>query len=304
MAKVVRYLNIQQKEFCKTLTGLCERKPSWQVWTDFLECSAISIANCTDQSGEIHDKREQQYLRILHGYPEKERYGLASLMGYVIDALEENPEQDFLGDMYMALELNSHWHGQFFTPYHVSQLLAKVSISKGDETLRRRGWICVNDPACGAGSLLIAARNACLSEGIGYRQVLYTAQDVDRIVALMCYIQLSLLGCAGYVVVGDSLLHPLTTMGNTLIPIPSEHHEIWYTPLYCDEVWQGRIRWAMLDQILQGTCSRQVPANNSVRLVTAQPTKRIKSEPEPTPENLIEQQSELLADQSGQLRIF
>ena len=302
MAKAARYLNTQQKEFCKTLTGLCERKASWQVWTDFLECSAISIANCTDQSGEIHDKRERQYLEIIHRYKERERYSLASLLGYVEESLEENPEQDFLGDVYMALELNSHWHGQFFTPYHLSHFMAKVSISKDDPALRERGWICVNDPACGAGCLLIAARNVCLSEGIGYQRVLFTAQDVDRIVALMCYIQLSLLGCAGYVVVGDSLLHPLTTMGNTLIPIASPHHEIWFTPMYFDAVWQGRIQCAMLSQLLRESfCRKTVPAVAGTQ--NLRPVRLPVAESVPLPDSATDNKAELLADQSGQRRI-
>ena len=304
MEKAARYLNTQQKEFHKTITGLCERKAVWQVWSDFLECSAIAISNCLDRSGEIHDKREGQYLRIIRGYKEQEQLGLCRLLGYVRDALEENPEQDFLGDMYMALNLNSHWHGQFFTPYHVSHFMARVTISKDDETLRERGWIGLNDPACGAGSLLIAARNVCLAEGIGYRQVLFTAQDVDRVVALMCYIQLSLLGCAGYVVVGDSLLHPVASMGSTLLPAFSPQHEVWFTPMFYDEVWQGRIQCAWLSLLLREAFDRETLPKVATKTEGTNAENSVTAQDVSVPKNEDENNSELLADQNGQLRMF
>ncbi len=44
---------------------------------------------------------------------------LAKCFAIVVEALERNPEQDFLGELYMELELGNHWKGQFFTPYCV-----------------------------------------------------------------------------------------------------------------------------------------------------------------------------------------
>ena len=42
------------------------------------------------------------------------------------------------------------------------------------------------------------------------KHLLIVAQDIDETVALMCYIQLSLFGVAGYVTVGNSLTEPMT----------------------------------------------------------------------------------------------
>lgn len=36
---------------------------------------------------------------------------------------------DVLGEVYMELELGNKWKGQFFTPYHVSQAMASVTLS-------------------------------------------------------------------------------------------------------------------------------------------------------------------------------
>ena len=42
-----------------------------------------------------------------------------------------------------------------------------------------------------------------------HSQVLYVGQDIDKVVAQMAYIQLSLNGLYGYVCVGDSLCNPI-----------------------------------------------------------------------------------------------
>ena len=52
----------------------------------------------------------------------------------------------------------------------------------------------------------------------------------------MCYIQLSLLGCAGYVVIGNSITEPMT--GNVLFG--EESSRCWYTPMFFCDVWNTR----------------------------------------------------------------
>lgn len=79
---------------------------------------------------------------------------------------------------------------------------------------------------------------------LGPADALYVAQDIDRTAALMCYLQLSLLGCAGYVVVGDSLLHPTVGPGGTpLLISPTPEQEVWLMPALYSEVWAARIQW-------------------------------------------------------------
>jgi len=59
--------------------------------------------------------------------------------------------------------------------------------------------------------------------------LLVVAQDIDETVALMCYIQLSLLGVAGYVKVGNSLTEPMTDN--------DDKENYWFTPMYFSNVW-------------------------------------------------------------------
>ena len=62
--------------------------------------------------------------------------------------------------------------------------------------------------------------------------VLVVAQDIDFTVAAMCYIQLSLLGVAGYVKVGNSLTEPITGDDNI--------ENYWFTPMYFSDIWHTR----------------------------------------------------------------
>lgn len=64
--------------------------------------------------------------------------------------------------------------------------------------------------------------------GAYQKHVLFVAQDIDRTAAMMCYIQMSLLGCPAVVVIGDSLTRPF----------PNSDNEAWYTPFYYLNQWR------------------------------------------------------------------
>lgn len=242
--KTVHFRKRSQAEFARQFTNLCNTKSSWEVWADFVTMSALSIVNALERQGETHDKREKEYLGIINRYTKTEQQVFPTLLAKLVEALEEDPEQDFLGEMFMALELGSHWKGQFFTPYTVCQLMAAMTIDDRVKQIQECGWAGIHDPCCGAGALLIAARNEMVKRGLGPRQALYVAQDIDRTAALMCYLQLSLLGCAGYVVVGDALMQPpVSPTGSPLLITPAEGQEVWLMPAFYDEVWVYRVQF-------------------------------------------------------------
>lgn len=244
MARTVRFRKESQTEFSKVFSRMCQTRSSWEVWADFVAMAAITISNAFDREESTHDDREQQYIRTIKRYTKAEQEGFPKLFALMVEALESEPDQDFLGEMFMGLELGNHWKGQFFTPYNVCRMMAEMQIDGIEERVERQGWVGISDPCCGAGALLIAARNVMVRQHIGPAGALYVAQDVDRTAALMCYIQLSLLGCAGYVVVADSLLNPVVGPGHSpllLTPMPGQ--EIWITPALYMEPWPTRIQW-------------------------------------------------------------
>ncbi len=227
----------EEKEFITLFEQLCRSRSNWQVWSDLINVFACSISNSLDRVPEHFETREKEYEDCIQRLGSVEI--AAKLFSMVILALERNPEQDFLGKLYMKLKLGSHWKGQFFTPYNVSKAMAEMIIGDPLDELKNKEFISICDPTCGAGSMLIAAAN-CLKSKLECWQnlVLLIGQDIDRVVGLMCYVQLSLLGCAGYVRIGDSLLKPLT--GNELFPKEIEDTELWYTPIFLSEVWTAR----------------------------------------------------------------
>lgn len=213
------------KGFCKLVDKFNYKYSKWDIWNDFLYMSAISMAN----SVPVYEReeREKLYLKIINKYNKEEHNTFISMFRVVIEALEDNPKQDFLGSLYHKLNLHQHQKGQFFTPYHIAEFMSEVNFTSED--FAEKEYISVSDPACGAGVMLIAFANTCMQHEINYQQkVLFVAQDIDQTAVLMCYIQLSLLGCNAVVIQGDSL----AKTG------PHPDNDIWVTPFYYLNKWR------------------------------------------------------------------
>lgn len=211
------------KDFGDLFVRLAERHGRHEVWSDFITMSACALSNAGDKR---FLEREEMYLASVKRYTKDEADMFAQMLGYVIMALEENPEQDFLGEMFSGLNLHNEWRGQFFTPYHVGSFMAAINIESAKEELKQKDYITVNDCCCGAGCLLIAFANEARKAKIDFQnRVIFVAQDLDFTAAMMCYIQLSLLGCKAIVKVGNSLTDPF-------VPADLEGKDVWYTPMY------------------------------------------------------------------------
>ena len=163
-----------EKAFLEAFGRLTNRHRAWDVWRDFITMFACSLSNPLDK--EHRDKREALYLEVIKKYNKQEQELFPELAAQTVLALEENPEQDFLGSIFMSLNLG----------------LEKANLNYQNH-------------------------------------LLVVAQDIDETVALMCYIQLSLLGVAGYVKVGNSLTEPMTGNDNK--------ENYWFTPMYFSNVW-------------------------------------------------------------------
>lgn len=221
-----------EKEFLNTFGRLTNRYRAWDIWRDFITMFACSLSNPLDKTH--FEKREALYLNIIKKYNKKEQEVFPELAAKTILALEDNPEQDFLGSIFMRLNLGNEHNGQIFTPYNICELMAETTMVDVLKKVNIDGYISINDPCCGAGATLIAGIHAAKKQlervNLNYQNhILVVAQDIDETVALMCYIQLSLLGVAGYVKVGNSLTDPI--MNN------DTRENYWFTPMYFSNVW-------------------------------------------------------------------
>lgn len=251
--------NERQRELEKLYGKLCHRYSRYEVWQDMVVMIATAIANAVDK--RHFDEREAMYMRVVQKYTKDELAIFPEFFTHIVLGMEENPDCDFLGELYMGLELGNSHAGQFFTPYSVCRAMAECAVQENHlkEQLEREDWISINDPACGAGATLVAAANYLRSLKINYQQcALFVAQDVDMTVGLMCYIQLSLLGCAGYVIIGNTLTEPQT--GPVLFG--EESSRCWYTPMFFHPVWATRRAIAMAKSVFQrvATAIPEAPA--------------------------------------------
>ena len=114
------------KEFIATLQHLDHSRNNFEVFKDFLTLSTCAIAQPFYRSNEI----EQQYLETVKRYNKEQAEQFSQLLALLISALSEQ-YQDFLGKVYMQLNLGNARTGQFFTPYHISQMMAEITFIDG-----------------------------------------------------------------------------------------------------------------------------------------------------------------------------
>lgn len=246
MAKVIRTVNESTDEFVREFNRLMTSRAAWEIWADFVTLSAISISNAVDKK---HFKiREKEYMAVQNKYTKKEMEIISHLLALTVMALEREPWQDFLGSLYMNLDLGNHWKGQFFTPYNVTKAMAKITGGNIEKQISENGYISVNDCACGGGATLIAMAEEAYMQlkdtKLNWQNhIMFVAQDIDAITAKMCYIQLSLLGCAGYVKIGDSLCDPIRE--------GDSDENYWYTPMWFSNIWHYRRLWWSMQMLYQ-----------------------------------------------------
>lgn len=224
-----------EKEFLKVFAQLTYRHRPWDVWKDFIVMFSCATSNVVDKSH--YDKREVTYMETIKRYNKPEQLLFPKLTAETVMSLEYNPEQDFLGHIFMELNLGNDAGGQFFTPYHVCQCMAAIVIGNIQSEIKKKGYITIYDSCCGAGATLIAGLHEAKKElekvGLNFQNhVLFAAQDIDYTAALMCYIQLSLLGVAAYVKIGNTLTEPVCPT-DTL-------DNYWFTPIYFSDIWTFR----------------------------------------------------------------
>lgn len=290
MASITRQVRGEaQKGIAKSFESLCGRHGRWEVWADWITLSACSISNAVDISHR--EQREKTYRTVQEKYTPEELSVMGEMFGMLVLSFDENPDQDILGDLYMNLNLGNEHIGQFFTPYTICRLMASMNIGNIKAEVEERGWIGVSDPTCGAGAMLVAFANECLRHDVNYQMnVLIAAQDIDFVVGMMCYIQLSLIGCAGYVVIGDTLLHPTTAIDRRGL-IPKDEGNVWYTPLYFHNIWHWRRSWVQVELMCMFKKSNRIP----------QPERQAPKKPERPTET---QKMIFSENKNGQLTLF
>jgi len=243
-----------EKEFEKVFNTLCYSRDRRQVFYDFAEVAAIWQYTALYDYKKVYGvdifARDSSYDALVAvGKETSKRYseeelGKFSQMTVLVIHGSNLGGADFLGDLYNKLELTGTAQrqamGEFFTPYSLGRVMARMSITDDvvKEAIKEKGCITFNEPACGAGGLLIAAAERI--EHLGYdpkRDMFFVATDISRLCFNMAYIQMSALGIPGIVKHGNTL---------TL-----EMWEARPTPalLYASKIAQGQITEGFVDHL-------------------------------------------------------
>lgn len=197
------------------------------VWQEWVEMVALSLRNSCDLHGR--EEREARYLALAGRYSAEQMGRFAGALGALVQSFETLGYADVLGDTYGQLELTNEGRGQFFTPYSVSRMMAQIALQDVADGVAEKGYITINDPACGGGAMLIAAAEVLKDAGVNYQQQMHaTGQDIDPTAVHMTYIQLSLLHVPAMVIQGD-------TLRQTCV-------DVWYTPAHILGGWTWRLR--------------------------------------------------------------
>jgi len=195
-----------KKEFNKLLDSLSHGGwHKWDVFRDFCDMAAITLAQTIYKDAEM----EKEYLRIAGKYKKEEVEVMPKMLGCVVMGLKEQPH-DFLGEIFMENGMGSHFQGQYFTPWNVCSMMAKMILGSKEslqKTIDEKGFIYASEPCSGSGAMVIAMAEAMKEEGFDIsKHLFFQTIDVSHICWRMCYIQLAILGIPASVINGDTLV--------------------------------------------------------------------------------------------------
>lgn len=218
-----QYLSLKQ-DFYRLFNATAKHQNPQETFADYVRISATALHN----AAAFCQKREDQHLTTIEKYSDNDKQNLCHMLTLIIEMLESKGQPfDVLGEIYSELGLTNDKNAQFFTPFPVSAMCAKVTFD--DELMKSKDFVTVSDPASGTGGMLLAFVREAIERGYNpANKVFVEATDVDEVVALCAYIQLSLWNVPSRVIVGNTL---------TL-----EYRGQWYTPAFYLFKWQEMFR--------------------------------------------------------------
>lgn len=199
-----------KKEIINSIVGMSGKYAPYNIFSDWIQLCALAIQNsCCLVHNKIWQDREQAYIDTARRYTEDELERFAQMFVWLGDALTDNMG-DVLGEIYMEAGLGNKYTGQFFMPFHLSELCARLSIDVSSLVkIDVNDEVTLNEPSSGGGGMIIAACKTLHDAGFDYqRRLKVIAQDLDWKGVYMTYLQLSLIGCRAIVVQGDTLQEP------------------------------------------------------------------------------------------------
>lgn len=174
-------------QFAELIRSAAKRHNVYSVFKDFCAMTANSFYNVIFNDPE----KEKEYLSIAAKYEKKELDCFPTALAVLMQAFEEEVS-DILGNVYQDLGANSKSAGQFFTPYHLCDLLVNMNVLSED--LDKALITTIDEPACGSGAMVLPLCTQIRKHPELNNKVIIYAGDLDITCVHMAYIQLTLAG--------------------------------------------------------------------------------------------------------------
>ena len=216
-----------QREFINILDSIGRHHSRYERFADFLELATCAIRKTTVLPGPEADAFEERYMKVVARYPPDDIREMPKLLALTQLAVATGG-CDFLGGIASELELLDAKLGQLITPYPLSRLIAEMTLQDPTAPIAERGFITLQEPASGAGGMIIAAADVIEKQGFDPRSVLYVeALDVASLCFKMTYLQLSLRGIPATVRHANTLSLEIFESAHTpaFLPFLAQHGE-------------------------------------------------------------------------------
>lgn len=202
-------------------------KSPQEKFRDFCELAYCAYAKPVSDA-EQQEALEARYMQIVGSYRDKDAIrAYPELVALVFKGVQS---YDFLGAVAGELGALNSTQGQFFTPFEVSRMMAEMTIGDHEPTIQERGYLTVQEPAAGAGGMILALAQTMQRRGYDPASQLFVcAVDISAPCYWMTYLQLTLAGIPAQVIRGNSLSLEIfeTAWTAATIPFLGKHGDIF-----------------------------------------------------------------------------
>ena len=146
--------NSHVAEFISLFNQTARYHHRYEVFRDFVQMAACAVHNQVAFSQPLED----EYLSLVRRYEREDVNRMRRLLGILRCSLglQQLLYDDVLGRIFMSLELGDARRGEFFTPFDVSRMMVMMLVHDLDSKLKRKPFLTMGEPACGAGGMVIA----------------------------------------------------------------------------------------------------------------------------------------------------
>lgn len=213
-------------EFISLFNQTARYHHRYEVFRDFVQMAACAVHNQVAFSQSLED----EYLGLAKRYERADLDRMGKLLGILRCGLglQQPIYGDMLGKIFMSLELGDARRGQFFTPFDVSRMMAVMTVHDLDSELKRKPFLTVGEPACGAGGMVIAVAEQFELAGYPPSEYMFAScVDIDPVASAMCFLQLALLRIPAEIITGNTLT--------------VQYNRVIRTPVYYLHGWPARL---------------------------------------------------------------